>query len=122
MVAKSVTLLNSKAEFQSGQPRLDSMSKQLKAINIFVDERYCYKTDGLIKLFGLKKLELLVLETSGHFNNTDRVKLNFDHHKGIYGMLSMLKCIADDYCFGSVEKLAEVKVFFLNGAGNNIMS
>lgn len=77
----------------SGQPRLESMSKQLEANGIFVDEKSCYKSDGLMKLFGFKKLEMLVLETSGHFGNTDRVKLKFDHHKGVLGMLTILKSV-----------------------------
>ncbi|KAL0076564.1 hypothetical protein J3Q64DRAFT_1647356, partial [Phycomyces blakesleeanus] len=71
-----------------------------------------YKSDGLIKLFGLKKLELALLETSGHFTNSDKVKIKLDHHKGMYGVLSMLKCVADDFSFASVDKLSPVKVFF----------
>lgn len=103
------------------QPRLKSTSKQLKANGIFVDEKSCYKTDGLIKVFGLKKLELLVLKTSGPYGNTDRVKLKFDHHKGMFGMLAMLKTIADEYHFASVENFSKFKVFFLNGAGKYII-
>lgn len=118
VVAKNITIHNCKAGFHSTQPRLESMTKQLKANGIFVDEKSCYKTDGLIKLYGLKKIEILIVETSGHFGNTDRVKLKFDHHKGMFGMLAMLKCIADEFYLASVEKFSKVKVFFLNGAGN----
>ncbi|KAI8094450.1 hypothetical protein BDF21DRAFT_436294 [Thamnidium elegans] len=120
VVAKNITMHNCKAGFQSGQPRLESMSKQLKANDIFVDDKSCYKTDGLVKIFGLKKLELLVVETSGHFGNIDRVKLKFDHHKGVFGMLAMLKCIADEFYLASIEKFSEVKVFFLNGADEKL--
>jgi hypothetical protein len=35
------------------------MSHQLKAIGVSVNEKSQYKTDGMIKLFGLKNLELL---------------------------------------------------------------
>ncbi|ORE01842.1 hypothetical protein BCV72DRAFT_320099, partial [Rhizopus microsporus var. microsporus] len=41
---------------------------------------------------------------------------NLDHHKGIYGILAILKCIADKYSFASVEKFSRVKVFFLHVA------
>lgn len=85
-----------------------------------MDEKSCYKTDGLIKVFGFKKLELLVLETSGPYENTDRVKLKFDHHKGMFGMLAMLKTIADEYHFASVENFSKFKVFFLNGADKEL--
>lgn len=88
------------------------MSKQLKTNGIFVDDKSCYKIDGLVKLFGLKMIALLVVKTSGHFDNIDRMKLKFDHHKGVFGMLAMLKCIADEFYLASVEKFSEVKVFF----------
>ncbi|KAI8065028.1 hypothetical protein BDF21DRAFT_455113 [Thamnidium elegans] len=43
---------------------------------VFVDEKSQYKSDGLAKFFNLKDLELLLLETSGHFKNSDKVKKN----------------------------------------------
>lgn len=120
IIAKSITISNCNSDFESGQPPLQSMTQQLKANDIHSDEKSCYKSDGLIKLFGIKQLELLLLETSGHFCNTDSVKLNFDHHKGMFGLLAMLKCIADEFHFASMEKFCKVKVFFLRAAGNII--
>ncbi|KAG2197833.1 hypothetical protein INT47_009714 [Mucor saturninus] len=116
---KSTTIHNCKAGFQSAQPRLQSMSNQLKANGIFVDDKSCYKTDGLVKLFESEKLELIVVKTSGHFGNTDRVKLKFDHHKGMFGMLAMLKCMAGKFYLTSVEKFSKVKVF-LAGADEQL--
>lgn len=73
------------------------MSRQLKAVDLYVDDKNQYKSDGLIKLFGLDKLELLLLETSGSFSNKDKNKVKLGHHKGVYGALAMLKCMVDDY-------------------------
>ncbi|CAO0789207.1 unnamed protein product [Mucor circinelloides] len=42
-----------------------------------------------------KKLEILVLETSGSLENNDKVEINFDHHKAIFGALAMLKTTAE---------------------------
>lgn len=64
---------------------------------------------GLFKMQNYKDLEILLLETSGHFSNTDKVKVNFDHHKGLYGILVMLEAIADEYCFASVNTFCKVK-------------
>lgn len=100
-----------------GQPYLKSMSRQLKTFNLSIDDKNQYKSDGLIKLFGFKELELLLLETSGCLINKDKNKINFDHHKGMFGTLAMLKCIADDYAFASIEHFTKVKVFFLHAAG-----
>ncbi|RCH88661.1 hypothetical protein CU098_005447, partial [Rhizopus stolonifer] len=82
IIAMNVQTSNCKSGFESGQPHLNSMNSQLKANGIHFDEKSFYKSDGLIRAYGIKQLELLVLETSGHFGNTDKVKINFDHHKG----------------------------------------
>ncbi|KAG1054981.1 hypothetical protein G6F43_003029 [Rhizopus delemar] len=47
-------------------------------------------------------------------------KIKLDHHKGVYGILAMLKCIADDYSFASVDKFCQVKTFFLHAADNKL--
>lgn len=118
LIGKTLNSNNCKGYFVQGQPCLVSMSRQLKATSAIVDKTLQYKSDGLIKLFGLKNLELLLLETSGHFSNTDKVKIKLDHHKGMYSILTMLKCIADDFPFASVEVFSRVKVFFMQAAGN----
>ncbi|KAI8360795.1 hypothetical protein BD560DRAFT_426009 [Blakeslea trispora] len=118
LIDKRLNKSNCKGYFVQGQPCLESMSRQIKAAGVVVDETSNYKTYGLIKLFGLKNLELLLLETSGHFPNTDKVKIKFDNHKGMYGNLAMLKCISDDFPFASVETFSCVKVFFVQAATN----
>ncbi|KAI7900449.1 uncharacterized protein BX663DRAFT_517665 [Cokeromyces recurvatus] len=113
---RSIVTHDCKSNFLQGQPVLESMNRQLKALNLFVDEKSQNKSDGLIKLFGLKNLELVLLETSGHFTNSDKGKIKLDHHKGMYGVLSMLKCVADDFSFASADKFSSVKVFFIHTA------
>ncbi|ORE07688.1 hypothetical protein BCV72DRAFT_241093 [Rhizopus microsporus var. microsporus] len=119
IIGKTITLHNCKSDFVQGQPYLKSMSRQLQACNLYIDDKNQYKSDGLLKLFGLKELELL-LETSGCLINKDRTKTNFDHHKGVFGTLAMLKCIADDYAFGSIVNFTKVKVFFLHAADREL--
>lgn len=80
------------------------MGCQLKATRVSVDEKSQYKADGMVRFFGLKKLELLLLETQGPFSNRGSIKIQLDYHKGIYGMLAMLKCITDIFSFASIEK------------------
>lgn len=59
LVGKSVTNEGWKGYFVQGQPFLKSMSDQLRASAVIVDEKSQYKTDRLINLFGMKQLELL---------------------------------------------------------------
>ncbi|KAL9553165.1 hypothetical protein MBANPS3_003415 [Mucor bainieri] len=108
------------SEWVNGQPVLKSMTKQLKNGGIYVDDKHIYKTDGLIKLFDLKEQEIILVETSGSFTNDDKNKINFDHHKAVYGMLSMLKCIANDYDHASLNTFEKIKVYFLHAADENL--
>lgn len=117
-MARSVKDHKCKADFIHGEAYLDSMTKQLKSLGCYINDKFQYKADSLIKLYGIKKLEILLLETSGSLNNTDKVKINFDHHKGTFRSLALLKCIADGFSFASVEKFKKVKVFFVHAAGN----
>lgn len=82
-----------------------------------MDDKSQYKADGIIKLFKMKEIEILLLETSGSFNNKDKVKINFDHHKGMFGSLAILKTIADEFYFTSADTFKTLKVFFLHAAG-----
>ncbi|KAG1332846.1 hypothetical protein G6F62_007045 [Rhizopus arrhizus] len=116
VIAKSIKVDGCDSDFVQGQPILESMTQQLKAVNLYVNDKDQYKSDGLVKLFGLNNLELVLLETSGCFINKDKQKVKFDHHKGVYGALAMLKCIVDDYSYASIETFTKVKVFFLHAA------
>lgn len=91
------------------------MTKQLKTLGHFVDDKSQYTSDSLFKLFGLKDIELLLVEVSGCFNN--KVKLNFDYHKGMFGALAMIKSIADKYEYASIDQFEKAKVLFLIAAG-----
>ncbi|KAL9538744.1 hypothetical protein MBANPS3_010706 [Mucor bainieri] len=104
------------AEFVVGETPLESMKKQL----VEEDESSLYLADGLIKLFGLKEVEIVLLETSSHFGCTDSAKIAFDHHKGMYGTLAMLKSIADAFYLGKAETFAKIKVFFVQAAGRRL--
>ncbi|RCH84471.1 hypothetical protein CU098_006160, partial [Rhizopus stolonifer] len=88
LIGSSINTDECKRYFIQGQPVLQSMGRQLKETCVLVDDKSQYKSDGLMKLFNLKDLELLLLETSGHFKNSD-------------------KYIADEYSFASVAKFSQ---------------
>jgi hypothetical protein len=48
-------------------------------------------------MVNIRNLELLLVETFGHYGNTDKTKAKSDHHKGTSGTLAMLKTIADEF-------------------------
>jgi hypothetical protein len=89
----------------------EQCQKKTNESEIESDESTLYKADGIMSLYGFNRLEVLLLETSGHFDSSDNSKSSFDHHKGLFGALSMIKAIADNYSFGSLETFKNVKVF-----------
>jgi hypothetical protein len=112
-VTIGTTLNQYGAEFKVGECALKSMSKQLKELKIEEDDKSQYKADGIIKLFKMKEIEVLLLETSGSFDYKDRVKINFDHHKGTFGSLAILKTIADEFNYASLNKFKALNFFYM---------
>ncbi|KAI7903431.1 uncharacterized protein BX663DRAFT_485586 [Cokeromyces recurvatus] len=53
-------------------------------------------------------------KADGPLNNKVKSKINYDHHKGVYGSLAMLKTVADIICFASIEYFKAFKVYFLH--------
>jgi hypothetical protein len=101
------------AEFRVGETPLESMTRQLNAN----DDATLYYADGIITLYGMEELEVLLLETSSFFGSTKNNKRCFDHHKGLFGSLSMLKTIADEYYLGTIETFSKIKIVFVQAAG-----
>ncbi|KAI9347086.1 hypothetical protein BD770DRAFT_446558 [Pilaira anomala] len=79
-----------------------------------------YKANGIIRLYGIKQLEILVLESSSCFGSTDRTKKFFGHHKSVIGAVTMLRTIPKKCTYGSVKTFAKIKVFFLHAAGKTL--
>ncbi|CAO3637971.1 unnamed protein product [Mucor hiemalis] len=100
------------SELTVGEIPLKAMSTQLDSAGLYRDDASQYKADGIITLYGIHRLEILLLETSSHFGCTDR----FDHHKELFGALSILKTIADTFYFASIEQFGQMKVFFTHAA------
>ncbi|OBZ82243.1 hypothetical protein A0J61_09710 [Choanephora cucurbitarum] len=109
---------DSNLEFKVGEAMLCSMGKLLKHSSN--NDSCCYKADGIIKMFGFKEIEVALLETSSHFRNQDKTKHSFDHHKGTYGVLAMLKGIADEYHLASVDTFSKLKILFVHAADDKV--
>ncbi|KAI9273490.1 hypothetical protein EDC94DRAFT_580451 [Helicostylum pulchrum] len=67
--AKSNTTGKCQSSFESGQPHLQSMSRQLKAVGFLMTKK------------------IVISPTAS--GNTGKVKLNFDYHKGMFGLLGV---------------------------------
>ncbi|KAG2237314.1 hypothetical protein INT48_009047 [Thamnidium elegans] len=57
---------------------------------------------------------------SGQFGNSDQTKIKFDHHKAMFGLLAMMKIVAGEYQYASLQHFSKCKFFFLHGAGDGL--
>lgn len=48
-------------------------------------------------------------------------KAYFDHHKGMFGALAVLKHVAANLAFDSIELFEKVKVFFFHAESKTII-
>lgn len=94
------------------------MSKQLKTLPLYGEDNHNYLADDIIKLYGLKTTEVLLLKTSGYFDSNYKSKIAFDYHKSLFGVLAMLKKkYAGKFPMANVETFKKCKVFFVHGTG-----
>ncbi|KAI8384210.1 hypothetical protein BD560DRAFT_322234, partial [Blakeslea trispora] len=109
-----------KLGFFDGEEELLSMTKQLRRKGTFVDNRYVYKADGVVRLQESHDIEICVVEVSNEYLNQDNRKIYFDHHKANYGCIAMLKTIAYQYIYASVDVFEQLKVYFVHAAGSKV--
>lgn len=91
------------------------MTFQLKEGGL-VDRRYKYNADGIIST-NSHTLEILLAEVSNGYGSNDQNKISFDHNKAMFGMLAMIKTIAQKYEQAQLSTFKKLKVHFLHGFG-----
>ncbi|ORZ04103.1 hypothetical protein BCR42DRAFT_338859, partial [Absidia repens] len=107
-----------KVSFVPGEEQLHALTAQLRRIGARYDDRYRYKADGVIRVDSMFGLEVVLLETSSGFGHGDQTKASFDFHKAMFGLLAMLKSVADQFEGASLGSFRQFKVYFVHAAGN----
>lgn len=100
-----------------GEVELTSMTEQLSKQGL-LDTRYIYKADGKIRI-NTNKQEVLIVEISNALYQATKEKISFDHSKAMFGMLAILKTLANSYNFGTFESFKRIKIHFVHVYGNN---
>lgn len=77
-------------------------------------EAGCYKADGVVTI--KDGFELLILETSGCYGNTDKPRHGFDHIKGAFGARMMLRAIIMKFYYGG-DEVHDLCVYFVHARG-----
>ncbi|CAO3625395.1 unnamed protein product [Cunninghamella blakesleeana] len=117
-VYRLCSYLSGSESILNGEVQLASVTTQLESIGTKHDERYRHNADGVSRINGLMDVELLLLETSGSFSKDDNTKFSFDFHKAMFGLLPIIKTIADKYEYASLASIQKLKVYFLHVSGN----
>ncbi|KAI8364175.1 hypothetical protein BD560DRAFT_333440 [Blakeslea trispora] len=86
------------------------MSKQLANIKKN-SRRNLYKAGGVVRLDDYA--EVLLAEVVGSFGLNNPSKLSFDNSKAMFGLLVMLKTIADKYSYARIYSFKKPKLLFL---------
>lgn len=97
-----------------GEEELEAMKKQQQNQGL-TDNRHRYKADGIVRYDSNN--EILVMETSAAYNNASLEKCSFDHYKAMFGLLAMIKTIADKHQYASFEMLKKLKLHFIHVHG-----
>ncbi|EIE87225.1 hypothetical protein RO3G_11936 [Rhizopus delemar RA 99-880] len=92
------------------------MTTQLKNKGLIYG-RYKYQADDLICADDLSGLEILLTEVSSGYGSGDDSKASFDYYKAMFGMLSMMRTIAQKYNKDTFDTFSNLKVHFLHGHG-----
>jgi hypothetical protein len=85
------------------------------------NHRKAYNADGVVRFTSMFDLEVLLLETSGAFENKDERKISFDNIKGMYALLVMATTVADNFPFASVEWFEQLKLYYIQASGKEAM-
>lgn len=66
-------------------------------------------------------LEICVLETSGKFQLKDKARFGYDHVKGAFVALSMLRKIFKKYCYAKKSTAKQLKIYFVHARGKGVL-
>ncbi|KAI9313576.1 hypothetical protein BX666DRAFT_1864022 [Dichotomocladium elegans] len=84
------------------------------------DRRYKYNADGTLRANDLSSPEILLTEVSSGYGSNDAGKISFDHYKAMFGMLAMMRTLAQLYDKASFKTFSNVKIHFLHAHGHSI--
>ncbi|KAG2227652.1 hypothetical protein INT45_004694 [Circinella minor] len=76
-----------KVYFIPGEATLKAMNNTKKAAT----SKAPYLADAILRLVDLDDLEICVLEISNAYKEAGKAKVSFDHHKGMFAWLSMIR-------------------------------
>ncbi|KAF7724537.1 hypothetical protein EC973_000914 [Apophysomyces ossiformis] len=78
------------------------------------DNRCVFNVDGTLRVDTLDKAEMLTLEVTGAYGFKDRSRCGYDHVKGAFSCLAMLRKLAHAYYAAGFEIFSKLRMYFLH--------
>ncbi|KAI7851335.1 hypothetical protein BDC45DRAFT_538414 [Circinella umbellata] len=88
------------------------MTIQLRSQGI-ADGRLKYHADGKLLVDDMGT-EILLSEVSSSFDENSKGKTSFDHHKAMFGLLTMVRTIAGLFKYSSFETFSKLKLHLIH--------
>lgn len=117
--ASITSLLGKSYKYEHREAFLQSMANILLKNNSIKKKSEGYKADGIISF---KNNDLLIVEVCGCFGNSMKSKIQLDCHKELYGLMRMLKTVADKYQYSSLATFEKLHMIFIHAKGSSIQS
>ncbi|KAG2196235.1 hypothetical protein INT47_007662 [Mucor saturninus] len=108
--------VNHDITFLPGEIELNSMTTQLKQKGVN-DGRYKYNADGTLIASNFSAIEILLTEVSSGYGLKEVAKISFDHYKAMFGMLAMIRTVAQLCEKASFNTFAKLIIHFLHAHG-----
>ncbi|CEI86454.1 hypothetical protein RMCBS344292_00894 [Rhizopus microsporus] len=70
-----------------------------------------YNADAVVKF---EDIEICLLETSGYYGLNDKGRFGYDHLKGAFGAISMIRHAYKKYPYATTTAAQELRVFFMH--------
>lgn len=114
--ARYLRNINHNVTFFPGEIELNAMTLQLKQEGMN-DRRYKYNADGTLRVNDLSATEILLTEVSSGYGSSDAGKISFDHYKAMFGMLAMIRTVAQLYNEATFNTFTKTKIHFIHAHG-----
>ncbi|EPB91064.1 hypothetical protein HMPREF1544_02133 [Mucor circinelloides 1006PhL] len=124
--------INHNVTFLPGEIELNAMTLQLKQKGMndgrYKDTDVWYSREieipncnfAITIVNDLSAIEILLTEVSSVYGSAEAGKVSFDHYKAMFGMLAMIRTVAQSYDKASFSTFTKLKIHFLHAHGNSI--
>jgi hypothetical protein len=119
LLTSITALLGNSYKYEHREAFLTSMTTLLLQTDLKKKKNEGYKTDGIISY---KNDDSSLLKVCGFFGNSMKSKIQYDRHKGLYGLLGMLKTIANKYNYSSLVTFEKLQIIFTHTKGSSVQT